>query len=129
MANCIFAQDKTEYDAELTKCIELQHVKENFATGLNATYQQLGLKVDDMNAMCAEITELVYPKMVEALTDFYKQHYTLKELKELNKFLASPVGQKNLRLAPEAMQMGGAVVQRPETMSQIQEIARRHILQ
>lgn len=40
------------------------------------------------------------PLIVKKMLKLYRQYYTIEELKQINAFLASPVGQKNVRLTP-----------------------------
>ena len=127
IATCAFAQTSQEYNAEVEKSIQLQHLKRNFAESLKMSYTQNNLPVDDMDATCNEIADVVIPYMTQAIIELYKEHYTLDEIKEMNKYLSSPVGQKGIMLTPIASQVGGAVVQKLEVLSQIQQIVAKHL--
>jgi len=67
------------------------------------------------------------PLMKERMAALYKANFTLEELKQINAFFSSTVGQKMQKLTPEFAAEGMKVVQTPEAQNKIQEIFLRYM--
>lgn len=52
------------------------------------------LNANQWNTLTIEFSEKFYAVMAEDLLPLYKKHFTQKELRDINKFLASDLGQK-----------------------------------
>lgn len=113
-ANTIMmAQNDNEIGKELERNFELSNQKEQFATilttMLNAMAKQdtsiASLKIN-WNEVSKEVTDSIYPAYKEYIKDIYRQNFTLEEIRQMNTYLASSVGQKVLRLTPLLMQAG-----------------------
>ena len=124
------AQETQAEDDELTtevnRAIELSNVTANFGslmvTQLQPLVEQGLLSAENLPAMVKEIEEWMLPILKKRMAALYKKHFTLDELKQMNAYLASPVGQKALKLTPQFAEEGMAIVQTPEAQQKIQEI-------
>ncbi|MBQ2099015.1 MAG: DUF2059 domain-containing protein, partial [Bacteroidales bacterium] len=68
-------------------------------------------------------------KLNDKLIEFYCENYTIEEIKELNAFYATPVGQKNIKLAPKASYLGTQITQDPAFAVTLQTIMAKYIKQ
>lgn len=124
------AQETQAEDDELTievnRAIELSNFTANFGslmvTQLQPLVEQGLLSAENLPAMVKEIEEWMLPILKKGMAALYKKHFTLDELKQMNAYLASPVGQKALKLTPQFAEEGMAIVQTPEAQQKIQEI-------
>ena len=116
---------------EIKKSIELQHTRDIMVETMSLQYKTLvdngTLAIDNVQAMSEEIADVIMGNITDKLIKFYTDNYTLDELKELNKFLTTPVGQKNIKLAPQAALLGTQAVQDPDVLSKIQAIIMKHL--
>ncbi len=116
---------------EIKKSIELQHTRDIMVETMSLQYKTLvdngTLAIDNVQAMSEEIADVIMGNITDKLIKFYTDNYTLDELKELNKFLTTPVGQKNIKLAPQAALLGTQAVQDPDVLSKMQAIVMKHL--
>lgn len=130
LCNTIMAQDAA-FKAEATRTIELTHVKEITISTMRDQYSQMAqsglFNVDDIDALTNEIGDVIEPKQKEFLLKFYSENYTIAELKELNAFLASPTGQKGIRLATQQATQAMSIFQDPEILAKINDIVLKHL--
>lgn len=117
--------------AEIKKSLELQHTREVMVESMKLQYETLSnsgqVAFDDVKAMSEELVDALMPKLEEKYTKFYADNYTLAEMKELNKFLSSPLGQKNIRLTPAISQLAVQATQDPDFMLDMNGIITKHI--
>jgi len=122
-----------EFMETAKKTMELQNTRGTMVETMRLQYQNMvdagQFQVDDVKAMSEEIVDVLMDKITELQIKLFYENYTLDELKELNKFLASPIGQKNIKLAPKFAAAGMQSVQEPEMLQKIQQIAIKHIKQ
>ena len=124
------AQETQAEDDELTtevnRAIELSNVTANFGslmvTQLQPLVEQGLLSAENLPTMVKEIEEWMLPNLKKRMVTLYKENFTLDEVKQMNAYLASPVGQKALKLTPQFAEEGMAIVQTPEAQQKIQEI-------
>ena len=118
--------ENDELTTEINRAIELSNVTANFGsimvTQLQPLVEQGLLSAENLPTMVKEIEEWILPNLKKRMVTLYKEHFTLDELKQMNAYLASPVGQKALKLTPEFAAEGMAIVQTPEAQQKIQEI-------
>ena len=128
--NNIFAQDAA-YKKEFNRTMELSHPEESMKQMITPQYQKLGemglLKLDDVNMVVDECIKVIMPKYKEVMLKLYVENYTLNEIKEMNAYLATPVGQKGIKLAPKFGIAGMQAVQEPEIAKKIEDILKKHI--
>ena len=125
------AEKDAAYEAELTRFLELQNVRQTFEKSMRVPWENLvtqGLITKEkLDAMSAEIVEVIYDPCVEAIRESYRGHFTLEELRQINAFYSTPVGQKMIVLAPELMMKGMESVQTPEMQGKIQAIVIKYL--
>ena len=124
------AQD-AELLAEAKKCVELQKTRETMVESTKAQYLAVAktgqVAFDDVNALANEMVNVVIDKINEKLLAFYCENYTLEELKALNEYLSSPLGQKNIKLASKTNAISMEVQQDPTNAIFMQTIMAKHI--
>ena len=130
MTCSVFAQDAA-FKKEVEKAIELADFEATLTETLRIQYQQLvdagTIKVDDVNAMAQECAEAIMPKMKEFMLEVYYENYTLNEMKEYNKFLTTPLGQKTIKVAPKIASATTKLSQDPEILTKLQAVILKHI--
>jgi hypothetical protein len=126
----VFAQDAA-YKKEFNRAMELTHPEETMKQMIAPQYQKFGemglLKLDDVDAVVEECIKVIMPKYKEVMLKLYAENYTLNEVKEMNAYLATPVGQKGIKLAPKFGFAGMQAVQEPEIAKKIEDILKKHI--
>ncbi|MBR4264514.1 MAG: DUF2059 domain-containing protein [Bacteroidales bacterium] len=117
--------------AEIKKSLELQHTREVMVETMKLQYETLNnsgqVAFDDVKAMSEEIVDALMPKLVEMYTKFYAENYTLAEIKELNQFLSTPLGQKNIRLTPALSQLAVKATQDTDFLGAMNGIITKHV--
>lgn len=119
------------FKTEVQKTIELQHTTDLFVEGLKMQLQKLtengALDAEKLQPLVEEIGQAVVPALTERMNEVYKENFTLDELKQINAYLATPVGQKVVRLTPMLSAEGINVVQRPELQAKISAIISKYM--
>lgn len=126
------AQTKdAKYNEELDKLLEASMSRDYFQSTLETQFQSLVkngmISQDKSTAICSELTAELYPLLLDEIRKLYSENYTYDELKELNKFISTPLGKKNIEVTHK---MGTAMtefVQTPEVMKKIQEIVMKNM--
>lgn len=130
MACNVFAQDAA-FKKEVEKTIGLTNLKVTLSEAMRIQYQQLvdagTIKLDDVQATADECAEAMLPKMKEFMLQVYYENYTLSEMKEYNKFLASPIGQKMVQVTPKITNTTTKLGQDPEILSKLQSVIMKHL--
>lgn len=130
MACNVFAQDAA-FKKEVEKTIELTNLEGTLAETLRIQYQQLvdagTIKIDDVNALANECAEAMMPKMKEFMLEVYYENYTLSEMKEYNKFLSTPLGQKTIKATPKITNASTKLAQDPEILTKLQGVIMKHL--
>lgn len=106
-------------------------MRENLIEGTKAQYQTIAnsgqVAFDDVNALSNEMVDVIWEKLNEKVIAFYCENYTLDEMKALNAFIETPVGQKNIKLAPQLNALSFQVQQDPTNAVFMQTIMAKHI--
>lgn len=130
MACNVFAQDAA-FKKEVEKTIELTNLKATLSEAMRIQYQQLvdagTIKLDDVQATADECAEAMLPKMKEFMLEVYYENYTLNEMKEYNKFLSTPLGQKMVAVTPKITNATTKLSQDPEILSKLQSVLLKHL--
>ena len=130
MACNVFAQDAA-FKKEVENTIELTNLKATLSESMRIQYQQLvdagTIKLDDVQATADECAEAMMPKMKEFMLEVYYENYTLSEMKEYNKFLASPLGQKMVAVTPKITNATTKLSQDPEILGKLQSVLLKHL--
>ena len=126
----VFAQDDA-FKKEVDKTIELTNLKATLSEAMRIQYQQLvdagTIKLDDVQATSDECAEAMLPKMKEFMLEVYYENYTLSEMKEYNKFLAKPLGQKMIAVTPKVTNATTKLSQDPEILGKLQSVILKHL--
>lgn len=130
MACNVFAQD-TAFKKEVENTIELTNLKATLSEAMRIQYQQLvdagTIKLDDVQATSDECAEAMLPKMKEFMLEVYYENYTLNEMKEYNKFLSTPLGQKMVTVTPKITNATTKLSQDPEILGKLQSVLLKHL--
>ena len=125
------AKKDAAYEAELDRNLELQHFRQTVEKSMRIPLEQFVangvMTKETLDAMSAEIVDVIYDPCVEALRESYRENFTLEELRQINAFYATPVGQKMIVVAPELMTKCMESVQTPEMQTKIQTIVIKHM--
>ncbi len=122
-ATAIFAQAEPSAEAlaaakELTKTLGLEKQHEAGLATMTPMIENLAkrLQLDEKESNELRETyrewftkDLDQVKLRDEVTKLYAQSFTVEELKEINKFYLSPVGQKTVKAMPEIMQKSAAL--------------------
>lgn len=121
----------SEFEKEVAKSIELMNTRQTMIETMMMQYSALAnngqLKSEKVRVISEECVDAMLPKLTEVLMSLYKEHYTIDELKELNKFYASEIGQKNIKLTPIFSMAGAQVATDPEMLEKLQSILVKHM--
>ena len=77
---------------------------------------------ENLNVCCQKIVEIMLPVLQERIITLYQEHFTVSEIKQMNAYLGSTVGQKALKLSPLFATEGMKISQTPEMQRKIQEV-------
>lgn len=120
-----------EWKAEIDRNFTLSRTPETFAetmsSHLKPLVEQGAIKAEQLDPMVKEMSDVLLPALKELSMSFYKEHFTLDELKQINTYLASPIGQKTSKLTSELTQKAQAVGQTPEAQEKIQKILLKYL--
>eukprot|EP00439_Symbiodinium_sp_Y106_P088101 s1_g637.t1 len=136
--------EKREVIVRLTEAMGLAdltvQMADGFMKGFHANMRKQNPEVSEKaitivsEEILAAFTEGT-PALMEIYVEIYDRHYTLDEIRELERFYATPVGQKSIQLLPvitqEGMEAGQAwaLAMIPEVMPRIEQRLRREGLQ
>ncbi|MBO4771327.1 MAG: DUF2059 domain-containing protein [Bacteroidales bacterium] len=130
MACNVFAQDAA-FKKEVEKTLELTNMEATLAEAMRLQYQQLvdagTIKLDDVQATADECAAAMMPKMKEFMLQVYYENYTLSDMKEYNKFLTSPLGQKFIKATPKITNASTKLGQDPEILTKLQSVIMKHL--
>ena len=114
---------------EIERTFELQNTSKTFietSVGqLKPLVDQGVIKAEKLEGVAKELEEVMVPVLKERLKGFYQENFTLDEMKQINDFLASPVGQKFVKLTPVMSQECAKAAQSPEVREKIQQLIMR----
>jgi len=123
--------ENDELTKEIYQIIEASHTSENFnqlmTEQMQALVEQGLITAENVAPLVKEIETNMMPQMKERMAALYKANFTLEELKQINAFFSSTVGQKMQKLTPEFAAEGMKIVQTPEAQNKIQEIFLRYM--
>jgi len=117
-ASAVFAQAEPSAEAitaakELTQTLGLEKQNEAGLATMAPMVENLAKRLQLNEAETVELREsykqwftqdLDQAKLRDEVTKLYAQTFTIAELKELNQFYLSPIGQKTVKAMPEIMQ-------------------------
>lgn len=119
------------FSTEVRKCVKLQRMAETMTETmrlqLQTLVQQGTLTETNLNVFSKEITAVMLPMLQKRLETIYRKNFTLEEMRQLNAYLSSPVGQKVIDLTPMLAAEGAKVAQSAEMQEKIQTILMKYI--
>lgn len=120
-----------EFTKEVNRAVELQNVTSNFSQMMTQQMQPLVnqgmISAQNLSALIKEVEEYAAPLLKKKMAELYRKNFTLDELKQINAYLSSPVGQKATKLIPEFTSEGMKLMQTPEAQKKIQELALKYL--
>ena len=130
---CYAQTTDSEYEKEMNRMIQLQGQTDVYGETLrlqmNALVERGQLSEDKVDKMCKELSDYITPMLIAGQKELIQKNYTLEELKQLNAFLASPIGQKNLRLSASFAGEGTKIVSSPEVQEKMQAIIMKYMFE
>lgn len=90
------AQDSADpYREEVETMLQLTDARQVMEATMTASFNNMTLPVSDVEGLSKAIVDEIWSDYVsECVIPTYKEHFTLDELKEVNKFYQTPVGKK-----------------------------------
>ena len=83
---------KDEFTKEINRTIELSNTAKNFretmTQQMHTLVDQGHFQADNLDAMVKEIEAYALPLLEKKLTDIYREHFTLEEIKQINAYLS-----------------------------------------
>lgn len=123
----VHAQAGSGYEKAVIDFMEVTNAKETTTTALVSMYQNMNLPVSNMQGLCDEIVETMWPKMINGYTKIMQEYYTLDELKEIIAFYRTPAGKKFAKYNPEIVQKAMDFSMSAEMVGQIETIIRNYV--
>lgn len=123
-------QANDEFTKEVNRTIEISNVTETFINTMTTQMQQFVdegiLTQEKLATLVKEIEEFAMPLVKNKITELCKENFSLEEMKQINAYLATPLGQKSQRLFPKFTQEGSKLMQTPEAQEKIKEIVLKY---
>lgn len=120
-----------ELTKEINRAIDLSVSTLNFrqmmTTQLQSLVEQGVIKAEKIEPLVKEVEAWMIPRLKERMAALYKKHFTLEEMKQVNAYLTSPIGQKFLKLTPEFSLEGVKMASTPEAQKKMHEIIMRYL--
>ena len=128
----VYAQtENDEMSKEINQAIEASIGTLNFAqmmtTQLQPLVEQGVIKAEKLQPLIKDVEAWMVPLLKEKMAALYRQHFTLEEMKQVNAYISSPIGQKFMKLTPKFSAAGMEIVTTPEAQKKIQEILMRYL--
>lgn len=98
------AQTGNGYKKAVIEFMEVTNAKESTFMTLHATCKNMNLQFDNMDKMCEEIVEAIWPNIINGHTTILQEYFTLNELNEIINFYKTPTGKKFAKYNPEIVQ-------------------------
>lgn len=121
------AQSGKGYEKAVIDFMEATNAKETTITGLVSMYQNMNLPVSNMQGMCEEIVDTLWPKMIEGYTSIMQEYYSLDELNAIIAFYKTPAGKKFAKYNPVVVKKAMEFSMTPEMYSLIEPIILKYI--
>jgi hypothetical protein len=120
-----------ELTKEINQAIEASVGTLNFSQMMTTQLQPLVergvIKAEKLKPLVKDVEAWMVPLLKERMAALYRQHFTLEEMKQVNAYLTSPIGQKFMKLTPEFSAAGVKIASTPEAQKKMQEIVLRYL--
>lgn len=121
------AQSGNGYEKAVLEFMEVSNAKETAITAMVSMYQNMNLPVRNMQKMCEEIVEAMWPKMIQGYTTIMQEYYSLDDLNTIISFYKTPAGKKFAKYNPEVMQKAMEFSMSPEMVNLIEPIVLKYV--
>ena len=123
--------ENDELTKEINKAIEVSVGTLNFTQMMTTQLQPLVEKgvitAENLEPLVKDVEAWMIPQLKEKMAALYRQYFTLEEMKQVNAYISSPIGQKFMKLTPKFSAAGMEIVTTPEAQKKIQEILMRYL--
>lgn len=116
------AQSGKGYEKAVIDFMEATNAKETTITGLVSMYQNMNLPISNMQGMCEEIVDIMWPKMIQGYSTIMQEYYSLDDLNTIVSFYKTPAGRKFAKYNPVVVQKAMEFSMTPEMVSLIEPI-------
>ena len=121
---------QTAMDKELERAFEIMKYREMMVETMKGQFQafaaQGAMSEEKIEGLTAEIVDAMLPELKSAIKKVYKETFTLEELKQLNEWMSSPIGQKSLSMSSKASVIGTEVSMNPDVQAKVQQIVMKY---
>ncbi len=121
------AQTGNGYKKAVIEFMEVSNAKESTFMTIYATYKNMNLPIDNMDKMCEEIVEAIWPNLINGYTTILQEYFTLNELNEIINFYKTPTGKKFAKNNPEIVQKAMESGMNSEMIDSIQPIILKYV--
>lgn len=115
-----------QYDEVLNKVISSQMSKSILENMLNENLQSLVqngmLTPEKVQGISVALADYMYPMVLKETTDMYRENFNLDELKQVENWVTSPVGQKSIALSFKQSTKMQQIMMKPEVQQKMQSI-------
>ena len=124
--------ENDELTKEINKAIEVSMGTLNFTQMMTTQLQPLVEKgvitAENLEPLVKDVEAWMIPQLKEKMAALYRQYFTLEEMKQVNAYLTSPLGQKFMKLTPEFSAAGEKIASTPEAKKKMEEIILRYLV-
>ncbi len=128
------AQNASEdpFRTELKRHLELTNSKKTLTAGVKGmleTFAKNGMLSagKDIDLIAEDVSNTLFPLMMDEYVVIYKKYFTLDELREINAFLITPIGKKYAESTPKITMESASIGQKYGP--KIGEVLQRHLQQ
>lgn len=98
-----------------------------YADNFESLVKQGMLSQKNCDALSAELSQYIYPRLLPIIDKQYRENFTLSELKEIAKWVTSPVGKKLTEISINNSKIITEFVTSPEILKELQKIIAKYV--
>lgn len=98
-----------------------------YADNFESLVKQGILSQKNCDALSAELSQYIYPRLLPIIDKQYRENFTLSELKEIAKWVTSPIGKKLTDIAINNSKIITEFVTSPEILKELQNIIAKYV--
>lgn len=93
---CLYAQSSQAdaYSLEMDKMLKAVNTKEVMIETVASSWKAMQLPLTDYDAAATAVIDAIWPDLVQDYITEYKKYFTLDDMKAINRFYATPTGEK-----------------------------------
>ena len=122
-----YAQTGNGYEKAVIDFMDVTNSKETMVTTIATMYQNMNIPVSNMQVMCEEIVNMMWPTMIKGYTEIMRQYYSLDDLNAIIAFYKTSAGKKFAKYNPIVAQKVMDYSYNTDIVSKIQEIILRYV--